>query len=65
MTAWGRMYCGIHFPFDMLGSLTVGILSAFLILKLKSHLSPLNGRVVYIYEKSSQYIRGRVGWGER
>jgi undecaprenyl-diphosphatase len=65
MTAWSRVYCGIHFPFDMLGSLAVGILSAFLILKLKSHLSPLNERVVYIYEKSSQYIRGRVGRGER
>jgi undecaprenyl-diphosphatase len=65
MVAWGRVYCGIHFPFDMLGSLAVEILSAFLILKLKSYLSPLNERVVYIYEKSSQYIRGRVGRGER
>lgn len=56
MTAWGRVYSGIHFPFDMFGSLVVGIVSAFLALIFKSHLSPLNRLTVRAYEKGKIYL---------
>ena len=52
IAAWARVYCGIHFPFDMLGSLAAGMLSALLIFGLKLDLSPLNGWIVQIYKKS-------------
>lgn len=31
LTAWGRIYCGIHFPMDMIGSFGVGFLVNFLL----------------------------------
>jgi len=60
MTAWSRVYIGIHFPFDMLGSLAAGMLSALLIFRLKLYLSPLNGWIVQIYKKGNLYIRSMV-----
>jgi undecaprenyl-diphosphatase len=60
MTAWGRMYCGIHFPFDMLGSLTVGILSALFIFRIKSQIFPLNQWMICIYGKGSRHVRSTI-----
>jgi undecaprenyl-diphosphatase len=57
-TAWGRVYTGIHFPLDMIGSLAVGILSAFLMFRLKSHLSPLNRWMIENYRKGNRYFQG-------
>ena len=31
--AWGRIYLGVHFPFDMLGAISVALLSAWLTLR--------------------------------
>lgn len=31
LTAWARVYSGIHFPFDMFGSLFIGITCTFLL----------------------------------
>jgi undecaprenyl-diphosphatase len=55
---WGRVYSGIHFPFDILGSLVVAFLGVFLIRRLKTRLHLLNGIVVAVYDKSYQYFRG-------
>lgn len=56
ITAWARVYSGIHFPFDMLGSLVVGNMSAFIIFSLGSYLSHLNGWIVRAYDKSIVYV---------
>lgn len=40
-TAWGRVYLGVHFPFDMLGSLEVAIIGAVCIGTLRRHIERL------------------------
>lgn len=56
LTAWGRVYCGIHFPFDMAGSLVVGLASAGLMSRFSSHLQPLNAKLIRI----SNQLTGRL-----
>lgn len=48
LTAWGRVYGGIHFPFDIAGSLVVGFSSAAVIYWLAKHLVPLNLMLIRI-----------------
>lgn len=60
MAAWARVYCGIHFPFDMVGSLAVGIVAALLVFKFKSQTSPLNRWMVHIYEDGSRQVKSII-----
>lgn len=55
LTAWGRVYGGIHFPFDMAGSLVVGLISVGLMSLLVKRLHPLNGKLIRIADQ----LRGR------
>lgn len=48
LTAWGRVYSGIHFPFDMAGSLVVGLVSTGLIHWLAGRLNPLNMKLIRV-----------------
>jgi len=48
LTAWGRVYSGVHFPFDMAGSLVVGLMSVGLTRVLAKLLNPLNRRLIQI-----------------
>lgn len=57
VTAWGRVYSGIHFPLDMLGSLGVGLLSAFLVSSVTSVLDPLNEFLIRAWQVSRKYVR--------
>lgn len=56
LTAWGRVYSGIHFPFDMAGSLVVGLASAGLMLRLAGRLNPLNTKLILV----SDQLTGRI-----
>ncbi|GBE40770.1 putative undecaprenyl-diphosphatase YbjG [bacterium BMS3Bbin09] len=51
LTSWGRVYCGIHFPFDMAGSLFFSILSCIMIYKSRSLLEYINRWIISIYKK--------------
>ncbi|WP_028325880.1 undecaprenyl-diphosphatase [Desulfatirhabdium butyrativorans] len=48
LTAWGRVYSGIHFPFDIAGSMVVGLLSAGWTRLVANRLYPLNERLIRI-----------------
>jgi undecaprenyl-diphosphatase len=48
LTAWGRVYSGIHFPFDMAGSMVVGLVSAGLMRLLAGRFQPLNAGLIRI-----------------
>jgi undecaprenyl-diphosphatase len=56
LTAWGRVYGGIHFPFDMVGSLMVALLSVGLIWLTARRLKALNERLIRIIDA----ITGRL-----
>lgn len=46
-----RIFCGLHFPFDILGSIGVGFFSAGIVIILKDMLQRLNNTIIIIYEK--------------
>jgi len=48
LTAWGRVYSGIHFPFDMAGSLVIGLASAHFMRRIAGRLNPLNAKLIQI-----------------
>lgn len=56
LTAWGRIYGGIHFPFDMAGSMVVGLLSVGLTRLTTKLLMPLNERLIRILDS----VTGRL-----
>jgi undecaprenyl-diphosphatase len=60
IAAWARVYCGIHFPFDMLGSLALGTVAALLIFKFNSQISPLNRWMVHIYENGNRQVKSMI-----
>lgn len=51
LTAWGRVYSGIHFPFDTAGSLAVGFISVGLTHLAEKPLNPLNKRLIRISDQ--------------
>ena len=48
LTAWGRVYCGLHFPFDMLGSLVVAVFACLILYRLRASLEPINRGVIRV-----------------
>jgi undecaprenyl-diphosphatase len=46
-----RVFAGVHFPLDIVGSLLVSGFSVFIVLKLRSKLNPLNDFVNAVYNK--------------
>ncbi|MDD3553814.1 MAG: undecaprenyl-diphosphatase [Deltaproteobacteria bacterium] len=60
LTAWGRVYSGIHFPFDMAGSLAVGFISVGLTHLSSRPLNPLNERLIRIVDQlTSRLVQTR------
>lgn len=49
LTGWGRVYSGIHFPLDLVGSLAVGLACTCMIKRLAVWLRPLNDRFLSVY----------------
>jgi len=58
-TAWGRVYSGIHFPFDMIGSLVVGSMSAWFVRLCATALRPLNERFIHIFNQVAGRLFGK------
>ncbi|GAB4347129.1 MAG: undecaprenyl-diphosphatase [Desulfobulbaceae bacterium] len=57
LTAWGRVYSGIHFPMDMAGSLVVAVGSVVLLGFAAGTLLPLNEKVIRVAGR----VFGRFG----
>ena len=51
LTAWARVYSGIHFPADMAGSLVVGLMSVGLTRLLAERLDPLHEKLIRIADQ--------------
>jgi undecaprenyl-diphosphatase len=48
---FARVFSGIHFPFDIFGSVVVAIISSVLIFYFKERFNPLNNLIKQIYGK--------------
>jgi len=46
-----RVYCGVHYPFDIFGSLIVAIISVIVIYILRTKLIIINNYIITIWEK--------------
>ena len=46
-----RIYVGVHWPFDILGSITVSIIAVIIIVLLKNPLQKLNNFIINIWNK--------------
>jgi len=44
--AWGRVYTGLHFPFDMLGSFAVALFAVFILSVIRWALVPLYDQII-------------------
>jgi len=58
LTAWGRVYSGLHFPFDILGSVVVAAISALLVLAFRPLRTPINHRLIGFYNALPLPIKG-------
>lgn len=65
LTAWARVYSGIHFPFDMAGSLVVGLASAALMRRIAGRLNPLQVKLVQFVDPLTDRIVRANSQGER
>ena len=49
--AWGRVYTGLHFPFDMLGSFAVALFAVFILSVIRWALLPLYDQIIRIIDR--------------
>jgi undecaprenyl-diphosphatase len=49
--AWGRVYTGLHFPFDMLGSFAVALLAVFTLSIIRWALVPLYDKIIRLVDR--------------
>lgn len=58
---FARIFSGVHFPLDILGSVVVSIFSTLLIYSMKERLDPLNSIIQNIYSKLVNIKKGSGG----
>ncbi len=51
LTAWSRVYAGLHFPLDVIGGLAAGIVSIWLVTRFKKQIYPLNQYMLQFYRR--------------
>ncbi|AEA33166.1 phosphatase PAP2 family protein [Hippea maritima] len=60
MVGLARVYSGVHWPLDIVGSFAVALLPPFLIIQLKGILNPLNEKIILIYERLWEFLLQKI-----
>ena len=60
MVGLARIYCGVHWPLDIVGSFAVSLFSSFLIIWLKGVLNRLDEKIILIYEKTQKFLIQKI-----
>jgi len=55
-----RVFCGLHFPLDIIGSIIIALLSSFLIYCIRQNLNPLNSFIISIFQKIAFPVKLQV-----
>jgi len=55
-----RVFCGLHFPLDILGSILIATLSSIFIFRIQTHLTCLNDPVIRFFDYSSRRIKAQL-----
>jgi len=63
--AWGRVYTGVHFPFDVGGSFLVALVGVAVLALLRSPLTPVYSLVINGVNRLQDMLLGGVGLGCR
>ncbi|UNL83744.1 undecaprenyl-diphosphatase [Priestia koreensis] len=56
-----RVWVGVHYPFDVLGSIIVSIILAIVVMKSSKLLDPIIRKIVFIYERIVGVKKGTSG----
>lgn len=48
---FSRVFCGVHYPFDIIGSVFVAIVSSFTVYSLRNRLKVINNFIIILYRK--------------
>jgi undecaprenyl-diphosphatase len=60
LNACGRAYSGVHFPFDMAGSLIIGLVSAGLMRRVLGRLNPLKANMILVSDQlTDRFVRSK------
>ena len=51
-----RIYCGVHYPFDILGSVIVAAVASFVIFSLKKRFQKINSMLIAFYTKVASMV---------
>lgn len=55
-----RVFCGLHFPLDILGSIIIALMSSFFIYRIRENLNSLNSLIVTNFQKIAFSIKMQV-----
>ena len=55
-TGFARVYCGIHFPLDIIGSIFVSVAASWVVYRLRHRLTGLNILLNMLYDKLLQLV---------
>ena len=54
--SWGRVYTGLHFPFDIMGSFAVALASTFCMTSVRSRVLPIYNRIITLIDQVQSLI---------
>ena len=58
--AWGRIYTGLHFPLDIMGSFIVALLGTLVMAALRNYLTPVYDRIIQLVGVCTDFVTSKI-----